>query len=53
MKPSHITKFFVILLLCASALTQDSDPPQTALELNNLLNLTNIESGYTYYTVNF
>lgn len=53
MSPSLLQSLSLLLLLCTPALFQESDPPQTSLELNQLLNLTNIPTGYTYYSVNF
>lgn len=53
MKKHHLLPFFLIVLICSFALAQQPDRVQNPLELNKLLNLSNVHSGYTYFFVNF
>lgn len=53
MKKNHILGILFFLCLFSSTLCQNPEPTQTNLELNKLLNVTNLPNGFTYYAVNF
>jgi hypothetical protein len=53
MKKSPILGYLLLLLMVCATLSQNPEPAQTVLEINKLLNVSFVQSGYTYYSVNF